>query len=126
MKQSIKYVYDEKGRKYGVVVGLHISENTFPLIGVARCNMKADNFSKKKAVELAKARALKWGHVKVNPDPIVLNDYKIYEWDNEHLSKYLNGFTNGNEETKFMKAIDFVIEKIQPKEQHVTERDGRA
>lgn len=112
MREVIKYVYDGKDRKYGCVVALHISENTLPLVGIARCNMKADNFSKKKAVELAKARAMKWGYVKVNPDPIVLNDEKIYEWDNSHLSGYLEKFTNGSEEIKFMNAIDYVLGRV--------------
>lgn len=112
MKEAIKYVYDSKDRKYGCVVALHISEGTLPLVGIARCNMKADNFSKKKAVELAKARAMKWGYVKVNPGPIILNQETIYEWDSKHLSDYLERFTNGSEEIKFMKAIDYVLNRV--------------
>lgn len=111
MRESIKYIYDVKGRKYGCVVALRQSDNSPPMIGISRCNMKEDNFSKKKAVKLAKERALKWGYV------TVASDAPPSDWfPNNHISKYLQGFSNVHEEFKFMEAIEFVIKRTKPKE----------
>ena len=54
MKQSIKYVYDEKGRKYGCVVGLkHVlgQDDNRIIVGVSRCKLSEENLNRKKARE---------------------------------------------------------------------------
>lgn len=121
MKEAIKYVYDSKDRKYGIAIAI-LMEDQLPMVGLARCNLKADNFNKKKAVELARARAIKWGIVKFsgrNMDKSELTQqveetpfFSYSSITNPHIEGYLDKFSNHHEEFKFMKAIDYVLNRV--------------
>lgn len=113
MKISINYIKNKKGKKYGVAVAILLPEQELPNVGLARCNMKVDNFSKKRAVELATDRALKWGIMSIASHPASYPD-----WNNHHIEDYLQEFISTKEEFKFMQAIDFVIREVTSKEKH--------
>lgn len=120
MKQSIKYVYDEKGRRYGCVVGLKQvfgPDDNRIVIGVSRCKLSEEKFNRKKALELAKDRAIKWA----------LKETK-YEIPYFYIQHYLANFKyNGvNNLKKFEDAIEFVTFMLdkKPKEQNATQSNG--
>lgn len=103
---KIKYVYNRKGQKYGCVVGS--IEDDILRIGISRCNLKIDDFSKKKAVYLAFKRAYAWGKfVKEDWDKVILNHP-----GNKHVVSYLDKVVSHEDEDKFMSAIDFVLKGL--------------
>lgn len=98
-RTSVKYVYNKKGQKCGCVVGIAHPDYSKPLIGVSRCKLNDDTFSKKRAVELAVNRAKAWAG-----DDL---DSKL----NKHFSKC----KNLELQIKFCNAIDFVSKMLSGK-----------
>lgn len=103
MRESIKYVYDSKGRRYGCVVGIKENADSLDMIGISRCKLSEDDFCKKKAVALARERAIKWN----KRDGSEAGHYcRMYDY----LLKFQ--YNGVNEEEKFHEAIRFVKETL--------------
>ena len=88
---------DDINAKVGVVVGIQTEEGL--AIGFSRCN-PTDKFSKKKAVELAKRRALVWQEKDIEHNDINYmiqkNLHNMFKWRGE------------SERQKFEDAIGFI------------------